>query len=166
MTHDSTKGYLNTVPVELAIHLQLESPPLPRNCRVLIIDVPVESLFKKSVCAIMPSPCGTTCALPTTIIITTMTISESLGRAWLVEKYVLNANQSPNALAKGDLFCLNLNTKDTKITKVGHMPQRKGFLRILFVYPRRPAWQYEFGGASCTKHIPVGNCEPATPPKK
>ncbi len=43
-----------------------------------------------------------------------MTIPESLGEALLAKEQVRRANQSPNAIAKGDLFCLKLSTKDTK----------------------------------------------------
>ncbi len=43
-----------------------------------------------------------------------MTIPESLGEALLAKEQVWRANQSPNAIAKGDLFCLKLSTKDTK----------------------------------------------------
>jgi hypothetical protein len=35
-----------------------------------------------------------------------MTIQKSLGEALLVKTKVLNKNQSPNAIAKGDLFYL------------------------------------------------------------
>ena len=65
-----------------------------------------------------------------------MTIVESLGEAWLVNKYVLRANQSPNAIAKGDLFCL-------------HSEYKVWRLRLPFL-----------GGAQCTKLIPVASYEP------
>jgi hypothetical protein len=35
-----------------------------------------------------------------------MTIRVSLGEALLIEKEILKAYESPNAIAKGDLFCL------------------------------------------------------------
>jgi hypothetical protein len=47
-----------------------------------------------------------------------MTIPGLVGEAFLVKKLSPRRNQSPNATAKGDLFCLGLNTKDTKYSKV------------------------------------------------
>jgi hypothetical protein len=44
-------------------------------------------------------------------------IPGSLGEAWLVKTSVLNRNQSPNAVAEGDLFYLDLNAKVMKGTK-------------------------------------------------
>jgi len=57
----------------------------------------------------MPSLCRIKSALPTTAIITTMTIPEPLGEALLSEKKALKENRSPNVrqgATKGDLFCL------------------------------------------------------------
>lgn len=113
-------------------------------------------LSKYPVCAIMPPICNINCASPITIIITTMTISQSLGEALPVKKSVLRGNQSPNATAKGDLFCQDLNTKGTKSTKE--------YLKKVFLLCYRSNLRVlrvrsvlKIGGAQCTKLIRVVN---------